>query len=293
MMKIWKITKRSLGTLVCLFGFSVVLAGEEIAPIEIPQEVVDPTITLTKPRKRYVEMPDGGKIQSQLVGRDIYERDGIFFHKEWSFKVGVTQLNVPAAKGWANALQFKDADKDYKKFLKLGDRLEGAFVPADSIRTRRLENFGDFIIIVSVPSSYEYAKYNQSSFEKLKETLKEELAEERKDLAEREHFENFDDYVRYRYGDDEDLDTFVDGYRILAVEDDNSISYYFNTHLRVADRKSTLLKNQSVTTSIILVRGKLIKVDIRMTIYDGDTYSRLISFTRQYIDWMGLVNEGQ
>ncbi|MCH6256000.1 hypothetical protein MLD52_05535 [Puniceicoccaceae bacterium K14] len=285
------IRKIVFGSILACSIFLTVEANESPdGTIGLTEEAPAEPIILHKPRSRTVKVPKGMAVESQLVGEDIYERDGVYFHKEWSFKVGVTQVHVPAPKGLVSGLQFKGGYESFSDFTKDGDRLVGALISHDSLNSKKSESYGDFIVVISVPELYEYRKYDSVSFEKLKESLKTDVAQERKELAEREHFETFEDYQKYKYESDENLDTFVDGYRVLAAEAEDYIMYFFKTNLRVKSKDVDIMKDQSVTTTIANIRGKIVKVDVRITTADDETDTLLLNYSQQFIDWMKRAN---
>jgi len=211
------------------------------------------------------------------------------FVRDWGFRSGVVELNVPHYEGWVNLTPQTDL---YLEFAQLGvadQTLSGVYVNSRYMLETRA-NYINFYVLVWVPEGTAFKLFTEHSFAPVKEKLQADLVAVRQKTTNREDFSSFDDYFNFKFGKDEELEDFVDGRMIKAMEDDDFVSYFFTSEFRIQDEKSPLTEPMLGTTTIGFVRGKLVRFDVGMAYRSDEDVSRILEFTRQYFDDFKRVN---
>ena len=221
-------------------------------------------------------------------GHVLYRGDTPYI-RDWSFRSGVVEINVPAYDGWVNVTKKKDLYLDFAGQGVLGQTLSGVYVNTRYIRATN-SNYINFYALAWVPERFAYKRFTPEKFAPIKEKLHGELVAVRRETTEREDFRSFDDYLNFKFGKDEELEEFVDGRMIKATEGDDFVTYFFTSEFLIRDEKSPMTEPMLGTTTFGLARGKLIRFDIRMAYRSRDDVSRILEFTRQYFDDLQRVN---
>lgn len=221
-------------------------------------------------------------------GHVLYRGDTPYI-RDWSFQSGVVELNVPAYEGWVNVTKKKDLYLDFARQGVPGQTLSGVYINTRYIRATR-SKYINFYVLAWVPERFAYKQFNPKKFAPIKEKLQAELIAVRRRTTEREDFQSFDDYLNFKFGKDEELEEFVDGRMIKAAEGDDYLTYFFTSEFLIQDEESPVTEPMLGTTTFGLVRGKLIRYDIRMVYRSDDDVARILEFTQQYFDDLQRVN---
>ncbi len=227
--------------------------------------------------------------EKKLLGNDLKHRGDVAYLQQWSFKSGVTRLNTPYYDGWINLIRQKGAIEDFSEGGDPNDLLAGVLVNKNYVEASG-SDFINFYSLVWVPQDYAFSLFSQSNFDNYKSALREYMIDQRKLLANRDDFESFDDYIRFKFGRDEEMESFADGYMIEASESDGHLTYFFTFEARRKDKKQEFVSSMVGTLSYFLVRNKLIKVETRMEYNSIDDISRILEFSDRFREDFVLVN---
>jgi len=219
----------------------------------------------------------------------VLYRGEVPYIREWSFRSGVAELNVPAYDGWINVTKNRDLYVEFAGQGVPGQTLSGVFVNQRYI-SRTQSSYINFYVTAWVPERHAFKIFSPEAFAPIKETLQDELIEVRQNTVQREEFDSFDDYLNFKFGRDEAVENFVDGRLIKASEDDDFVTYFFTSEFFVQDEKSPLFEPMVGTTTFGLVRGKLVRFDVRMAYRGRDDVARILEFAQQYFEDLKRVN---
>jgi len=268
---------------------------ENVSPEESVSD--EAGLPVEKPRKR-----DQALTIDQLTPRERREldrmnadqgpvlyRENTPYIRDWSYRSGVLELNVPAYDGWLNVTKKKDLYLSFSAQGVPGQTLSGVYVNNRYIRSIQ-SRYINFYVLNWVPERYAYKRFTSETFAPIKERLQEELVALRETTVEREDFRNFEDYLNFKFGKDEEVEEFVDGRMIKAVEGGDFLTYFLTSEFLIEDEQSMLIEPMVGTTTFGLVRGKLIRFDVRMAYKSRDDVARVLEFTQDYFDDMKRVN---
>ncbi len=222
---------------------------------------------------------------------DIFMKGGVVYRKSWAFRTGVTQLYPPLYDGWKNGKDVKGLYEDYADEGEPGYTLS-SITYNDRFYQQTGAEFVNFFSLVWVPEAYAFSVFTNRSFETFKDTLRQRIIDARKQYADRDRFETFQDYIAFKFGRDDEMENFVDRYWIEANEGSGHLTYFYTSEFSGIKGK----KNEAFTRPLIatatymIVRNKLLRMDV-VKEYDGqDEISILLEFTDKIRRDMIAVN---
>ena len=230
-------------------------------------------------------------IRIPLEGDDRFTKNGVEYRKQWGFKAGVARLYPPFYSGWESGMKVKGLYEEYVAKGEVGYTLSSIFYNQRYFKETGSEFVNNFVLLW-VPERYAFSVFNESNFEAFKNSIKENIIEARKHYADREKFESFDDYIAFKFGRDEEMEDFVDGYWIVADENDYRLTYFYTSEfVASAERGQQAFKRPLIaTTSYMLVRNKVLKMDIVKEFDGRDDIPILLQFTANLHRDLELVN---
>lgn len=293
----------------CFLVFAIGIAGwmsvwaQDTKAVPVPEEAVvasekpEPKKRERKQRKRerssvaLEDLPPAERIrmQRQMGDTDLYGRDGIAYRKSWGFKSGVTTLYPPFYEGWENGHFVKGL---YEGFAEMGE--PGYTLSSVMFNERYYKQTGrefvNFFALVWVPEQYAFTLFQPSSFGPIKDGIREDIVKARKSYAERDRFESFQDYVAFKFGRDEEIENFVDGFWIEANESSEHLTYFYTSEFLVNKKKQAFVRPLIATTTFMIVRNKLLKLEIVKAYESKEDISHLLEFTESLREDMKSVN---
>lgn len=229
------------------------------------------------------------RYQRQMGDVDLYSKDGVAFRKTWGFKSGVTELYPPFYDGWVDGKRVKGL---YEEFVQDGE--PGYTLASVSFNQPFYQATGkefiNFFALVWVPEQFAFTLFQTSNFEALKEGVRDRIVEARKQYANRDQFDSFEDYVAFKFGRDEDMENFVDGYWIEANEGPEHLTYFYTSEFLVERRKQAFKRPLIATTTYLIVRNKLLKIEIAKEYSIPEDIAQLLEFTNGFREDMKVVN---
>jgi len=231
-------------------------------------------------------------IRIPLEGDDRFTKNGLEYRKHWGFKAGVARLYPPLYSGWENGMEVKGLHEEYTAKGEAGYTLSSIFYNQRYLQETGSEFVNNFVLLW-VPERYAFSVFNETNFEAFKSSIKENIIEARKQYADREKFESFDDYIAFKFGRDEEMEDFVDGYWIVADENNYRLTYFYTSEFVGSGKrdKQAFKRPLIATTSYILVRHKLLKMDIVKEFDGRDDIPILLQFTANLHRDLELVNQ--
>lgn len=254
----------------------------------------EPTASKKKKRaKKKVkeeDLPSLKEVKSGLVGLER-KRNGITFYEYSSFKIGVTELDVPGYDGWVDLASNEKVRPLFADKGKAGERLESILVLKPDKKRATVADISKFYSLIWVPEAYEFKLFSPSSFNRLKQEIREKILVERKTTANRDDFESFDDYINYKFGADDQLTEVKDGVLIEIASKDELMSHFYTSTLRIGSGKSFEEHRQVTTTTLALVRDKLVRIEFHKIYYSDDDITLLLDIGEQFVEDFRRVNE--
>ncbi len=230
-------------------------------------------------------------IRIPLEGDDRFTKNGVEYRKQWGFKAGVARLYPPLYIGWENGMEVKGLYEEYAAKGEAGYTLSSIFYNQRYFKDTGSEFVNNFVLLW-VPERYAFSVFDRSAFEAFKNSTKENIIEARKQYADRDKFESFDDYIAFKFGRDEEMEDFVDGYWIVADENDYRLTYFYTSEFIGTEKRSKQAFKRPLiaTTSYMLVSNKLLKMDIVKEFDGRDDIPILLQFTANLHRDLELVN---
>ncbi len=268
--------------------------GAESVQAEEQPEIKEAAVEPEKKKRRASRLSREEQLEFErkLLGNGLKSRDGTAFRDEWSFKSGVTNLNTPYYDGWVNLIRQKGAFEDFSEGTDPNDLLVGILVNRNYVEATD-SDYINFYSLVWVPQDFAYSLFSQRNFDAYKTALREQMVVQRKVIANRDDFETFEDYVRFKFGRDEEMESFADGYMIEASESDDHLTYFFTFEATRQGKKDQVVASMVGTLSHFLVRDKLIKLETRMEYNSIDDVSRVLEFSDRFRQDFVKVNSIQ
>ncbi|HCR30949.1 MAG TPA: hypothetical protein DIV79_13130 [Opitutae bacterium] len=244
-----------------------------------------------KAQDRQKKLEPKKAIRIPLEGDDRFTKNGVEYRKQWGFKAGVARLYPPLYSGWENGLEVKGLYEEYAAKGEAGYTLSSIFYNQRYFEETGSEFVNNFVLLW-VPERYAFSVFNEVNFEAFKNTIKENIIEARKQYADREKFESFDDYIAFKFGRDEEMEDFVDGYWIVAEENDFRLTYFYTSEFIGSEKRSKQAFKRPLiaTTSYMLVRNKVLKMGIVKEFDGRDDIPILLQFTANLHRDLELVN---
>ena len=267
-----------------------------------PEEIEGPEKKAPRSRKRRsskvaleeLSPTERIRIQRQMGDVDLYGKDGVAYRKSWGFRSGVTQLYPPFYEGWANGYDAKGHDVKglFEKLAEDGE--PGYTLSSVSFNERYYRQTGrefiNFYALVWVPEQYAFTLFQENSFQPIKDNLRETIVKARKGYAKRGQFETFQDYVAFKFGRDEEIENFVDGFWVEANESAEHLTYFYTPEFLVERKRQAFVRPLIATATFLIVRNKLLRLDIIRSYDSPEDIPSLLEFTKGLREDMKIVN---
>ncbi len=231
------------------------------------------------------------RLEMQMLGVDFHSKDGVGYRKSWEFRSGVTKLYPPYYDGWENGRDVKGFYEDYAGKGEPGHTLSG-IIYNRSFYEQTGSEFINFFALFWVPERHAFSLFTPRSFETVKSSIRERIVEARKDYADRDKFETFEDYIAFKFGNDSDMEEFVDGYWIEANEGPEHLTYFYTSEFVGYNRKrKEAYKSPLIATATyMVVKNKLVKMDVVREYVSQEDIPILLDFTSNVRLDMKVVN---
>lgn len=217
-------------------------------------------------------------------------RNGVPYYEGWKVQAGVTLLKLPAYPYWESVKAGTDFFRVQSAVGVKGDHLEFAMLDRGfmrAVRTRYVSNF----TLVWVPQEHAFKQMTLATFSNFKEKLQAEAVAERKLKVKRSDFEDFEDYLNFKFGHDEKVASFVDGFMIRALEAENLVMYFATSEFIFEGKRGRKVVDPMImTVTYALVNSKLIRVDMKRLFQDAEDVAVLVAFSEQYVNDMRRLN---
>lgn len=231
------------------------------------------------------------RMEMQMMGVDFHSKDGVGYRKSWEFRSGVTKLYPPYYDGWADGREMKGLYEDYAGKGEKGYTLS-RIIYNDRFLEQTGSEFVNFFSLFWIPETYAFSLFTPRSFEKIKDTIREGIIEARKEYAERDKFESFQDYIAFKFGNDFEMEGFVDGYWIEANDGPEHLTYFYTSEfVGYRRKKKEAYKIPLVATATyMIVKNKMVKMDVVREYVSQDDIPILLEFTSKLHGDMKVVN---
>ena len=273
----------------------LVLLGQSPEPVKLEDQSENPNPGAEGSEAKKLikkEKPIQRKgIRIPLEGDDRFTKNGVEYRKQWGFRAGVARFYPPLYIGWENGMEVKGLYEEYAAKGEAGYTLSSIFYNRRYFKDTGSEFVNNFVLLW-VPERYAFSLYDESSFQGFKDSVKENIIKARKQYADREKFESFDDYIAFKFGRDEEMEDFVDGYWIVADENDYRLTYFYTSEFVGTEKrnKQAFKRPLIATTSYMLVRNKVLKMDIAKEFDGRDDIPVLLQFTANLHRDLVLIN---
>jgi hypothetical protein len=230
-------------------------------------------------------------MEMQTMGVDFHSKGGVGYRKSWEFRSGVTKLYPPYYDGWEDGREMKGLYEDYAGKGEPGYTLS-RIIYNDRFLQQTGSEFVNFFSLFWVPEAYAFSLFTPRSFEKVKNTIRERIIEARKEYAEREKFDSFEDYIAFKFGNDFEMEGFVDGYWIEANDGPEHLTYFYTSEfVGYRRKKKEAYKTPLIATATyMIVRNKMVKMDVVREYVGRDDIPVLLEFTSKLHADMNVVN---
>jgi len=239
---------------------------------------------------------DSSTVPRARFGRSEEEnpvyRNGVPYYDEWTIRVGATRLRVPGYDSWRSIRSSSDFFDPQANAGLLGDRLAFAMFDkgfVDAVKTK----FVSFFTLIWVPDGFAFKRMTSNRFHAYKEALQEEVVAVRRQLVNREDFEDFDDYRNFKFGRDEQVEDFIDGYMIRAVDSNDLVMYFATSEFIYKGNRAKEVAPMIVTVTYALVENKLVRIDMKRLFTGKEDVSSLIEYSQNFVDAMRRLNAPQ
>lgn len=229
------------------------------------------------------------RMRSKMGTEDPIFRSGVAYFDEWTVQAGAMKLRVPAYRGWEAIKPSSDFYLAQAKTGRPGELLVLPIMFSDFVRATR-SKFVNHFGLVWVPQETAFSSLVESNFERFKSDLQTEIVADRKRRIDREDFWEFDDYLAFKKGRDEDLEESLDGYWLKALDQPDLITYFATSEFVFQSRRGELRQPMIQTMTYALVRGKLLRFDFKRLHLSDEDAVELIAFTQRFVEDMRVVN---
>jgi hypothetical protein len=231
------------------------------------------------------------RMEMQMMGVDFHSKGGVGYRKSWEFRSGVTKLYPPYYDGWEDGRERKGLYEDYAGKGEPGYTLSRV-IYNDRFRQQTGSEFVNFFSLFWVPEAYAFSLFTPRSFEKVKNTIRERIIEARKEYADRDKFDSFEDYIAFKFGNDFEMEGFADGYWIEANEGPEHLTYFYTSEfVGYRRKKKEAYKTPLIATATyMIVKNKMVKMDVVREYVGQDDIPILLEFTSKLHGDMKVVN---
>lgn len=227
--------------------------------------------------------------RSTLGTADPIYRNGVPYYDEWTIRAGAQRLRLPAYAGWQGVNPSSEFYELQANSGKEGHHLAAALIDQRFVRASR-SKYVNSLALVWVPQTHAFQDMTQASFDEYKGKLKEEIVERRKQLVKREDFLDFEDYIAFKFGEDEKVDEFVDGFMVRAAETESLVTYFATSEFLYQAARTEIRQPMIMTVTYALVQGKLLRFDFKRLFTSDEDVLSLIAFSQQFVADMRTLN---
>ena len=227
-----------------------------------------------------------------LIEGEPLTRNGIPFYEEWTIRAGVARLRLPARPGWGSV----NPNTPFFNLLanggRPGEHLTSVLVNRDFIAATRTK-YINYFMQVWVPQEFAFKLMTLGSFEAFKTKLQAEAVAEREKLVKRDDFLTFEDYLNFKFGRDEAVESFVDGFMVRAVDEPDLVIYFAASEFRYEGPRSDVVEPMILTVCYALVNDKLIRIDTKRIYGSQEDIPVLLADTKAFVVDMRQLNDLQ
>ncbi|EDY84908.1 hypothetical protein VDG1235_4542 [Verrucomicrobiia bacterium DG1235] len=227
--------------------------------------------------------------RSTVGTSDPVYRHGVAYHDEWTIRAGALKLRVPAYLGWRGVKANSEFYALQARSGVPGEHLALAITNAQFVRATRSKYVNEFGLIW-VPQESAFLSMTGASFSEFKETLRQRIVEDRRKVVDRDDFMEFEDYIDFKQGRDEEVDEFLDGYFFRAMDEPDLVMYFSTSEFVYQTSRQEIRQPMIMTVTYALVRGKLLRFDFRRLFLSDEDAVELVSFTKRFVEDMRTLN---
>ncbi len=251
-------------------------AAEREASAAVPEKSKSASVR----RNDYVEVDEQGPVI----------RNGVAYFEDLTIRVGARRLRLPAYGGW-------EAVRPDSKFFALQVEAHPPEHQLVSVLVNRVfakqtdSKFVNHLILVSVPQEQAFLEMTLGSFAAFKEKVQKRVVDQRKLLVKREDFRDFEDYLNFKFGQDEKVEEFVDGFMVRAEDRPDLVVYFATSEFLFKNSRTEIRQPMISTLTFALVHGKLLRIDTKRIFISDEDVVRLISDSIQFVRDMRSLND--
>lgn len=220
---------------------------------------------------------------------DPIYRSGVAYYNEWTIRAGALKLRVPAYQGWQAVKPTSEFYLAQSRTGRPGELLVLPIMFSDFVRATR-SKYVNYFGLLWVPQEFAFMSLVEANFEEFKEDLQSEIVADRKRRIDREDFWEFDDYIAFKKGRDEDLEESLHGYWLKALDEPDLVTYFATSEFVFESSRGVQRQPMIQTMTYALVRGKLLRFDFKRLHLTDEDAVELISFTQKFVEDMRAVN---
>lgn len=227
--------------------------------------------------------------RSSIGAVDPIYRSGVAYFDEWNIRAGALKLRVPAYYGWKGVRASSDFYDIQANSGVPGEHLALAITNEGFVRSTRskfVNNYG----LIWVPQEFAFTSMTETSFSDVKESVRSFVVADRKSRSARSDFAEFEDYVAFKAGADENVAEFQDGFWIRAIDEPDMVTYYSTSEFVFQTPRQEIRQPMIMTVTYALVRGKLLRFDFKRLYLSDEDAIQLITFTQRFVSDMRTVN---
>ena len=233
----------------------------------------------------------GMKVRGRFkVGtEDPIYRSGVAYFNEWTIKAGAMKLRVPAYYGWQAVKPTSDFYLAQSKTGRPGELLVLPIMFSDFVRSTR-SKYVNYFGLLWVPQEFGFKSLEESNFLDFKEDLQSKMVADRKRRVDRDDFWEFEDYIAFKRGNDQDLEESLHGYWLKALDESDLVTYFATSEFVFESKRGVMRQPMIQTMTYALVRGKLLRFDFKRLHLTDEDPVELIKFTQSFVEDMRTVN---
>lgn len=220
---------------------------------------------------------------------DALKRNGIDYIEDWTIRAGVTRLRLPAREGW------ESVNPNAAFFQQLANSgVPGEFLASVLINRSYLvasrSKYVNFFMEIRVPQEFAFTLMTPDSFAAFKEEVQENTVKTRKRFLKRDDFLDFDDYMNFKFGHDEKVDEFVDGFMVRALDEPDMVIYFATSEFIYSGPKGDTIEPMITTVCYALVNDKLLRIDVKRVFAGEEDIPILLAATKAFVQDMRRLN---
>lgn len=244
-------------------------------------------------RERNPQVPPSAtarlRVRNRASAGDPVYRNGVPYYDEWTIRAGASRLRLPAYPGWESVSPNSEFYRQQSQSGAPGEHL-AAVLTNKQFTSAAKTKYVSFYSLIWVPQEHAFSLMFPESFAHFKDALQEETIATRKRLIARDDFKDFDDYLNFKFGNDEAVDDFVDGFWVRAVDEADTVIYFATSQFVYQTPRTEIVDSMIMTVSYALVENKLVRVDMKRLYTSEDDIAALIAFTQLFLKDFRNVN---